>query len=39
MFEMREEGYCFPQVLVGVTVGLALFDGIIAFLSYFQIFL
>ncbi|KAK4259244.1 hypothetical protein QN277_005592 [Acacia crassicarpa] len=37
MFQMREDGYCFPRVLFGVIVGLALVDGIIAFFAYFQL--
>ncbi|KAJ7968898.1 tobamovirus multiplication protein 1 [Quillaja saponaria] len=36
MFELREV-YCFPRLLVGVNVGLALVDSIIAFLAYFQL--
>ncbi|KAI5331943.1 PREDICTED: tobamovirus multiplication [Prunus dulcis] len=36
MFELRE-GSCFPRVLVGVNVGLALVDGIIAVLAFCQL--
>ncbi|KAB2637218.1 tobamovirus multiplication protein 1-like [Pyrus ussuriensis x Pyrus communis] len=36
MFGLRE-GSCFPRVLVGVNVGLALVDGIIAFLAFYQL--
>lgn len=36
MFELRE-GSCFPRVLVGVNVGLALVDGIIAVLAFCQV--
>ncbi|CAB4306805.1 unnamed protein product [Prunus armeniaca] len=36
MFELRE-GSCFPRVLVGVNVGLALVDGIIAVLAICQL--
>ncbi|TQD81208.1 hypothetical protein C1H46_033237 [Malus baccata] len=35
MFGLRE-GSCFPRVLVGVYVGLALVDGIIALLAFYQ---
>ncbi|XP_048438170.1 uncharacterized protein LOC125476332 isoform X3 [Pyrus x bretschneideri] len=36
MFGLRE-GSCFPRVLVGVNVGLALVDGIIALLAFYQL--
>ncbi|KAJ7947280.1 Tobamovirus multiplication protein 1-like [Quillaja saponaria] len=36
MFELRE-GNCFPRVLVGVNVGLALVDSIIAVFAFFQL--
>ncbi|XP_062012774.1 tobamovirus multiplication protein 1-like isoform X1 [Rosa rugosa] len=36
MFELRE-GSCLPKVLVGVNVGLALVDAIIAALAFYQL--
>lgn len=36
MFELRE-GSCLPKVLVGVNVGLALVDAIVAALAFYQV--
>ncbi|KAI4295409.1 hypothetical protein L6164_035458 [Bauhinia variegata] len=36
MFELTE-GHCFPRALVGVNVGLALVDAVVAAISYFQL--
>ncbi|KAL1328298.1 uncharacterized protein [Arachis hypogaea] len=33
-----EGGNCFPRLLLGVNVGLALVEGIVAFLALFQVF-
>jgi hypothetical protein len=38
MYELKE-GSCFPEVLVGVNVGLACVDGIIAVLAVTQVVL
>ena len=40
MLELRGGGAsCFPQLLVGVYVGLALVAAIIALLAFYQVFL
>ncbi|KAM6575770.1 hypothetical protein CsatA_024097 [Cannabis sativa] len=36
MIELTEEGFCFPKLLVGVNVALALVDGFIAVVSLAQ---
>ena len=37
MFEEKEKSCSFPRELVGVNVGLACFDGIIAILAFTQV--
>ncbi|XP_030480416.2 tobamovirus multiplication protein 1 [Cannabis sativa] len=37
MIELTEEGFCFPKLLVGVNVALALVDGFIAVVSLAQL--
>ncbi|GER24577.1 tobamovirus multiplication 1 [Striga asiatica] len=36
MLELREEGGCYPEMVMGVSVGLACVDGLIAFLAFYQ---
>ncbi|GER42739.1 hypothetical protein STAS_19553 [Striga asiatica] len=36
MLELREGRRCYPMTLVGVNVGLACVDGVIAFLAFYQ---
>ena len=37
MVELREGGSCLPNVVVGVNVGLAIVDAIIAALAFYQV--
>ncbi|KAL6562005.1 hypothetical protein OROGR_003012 [Orobanche gracilis] len=37
MLELREGRRCYPETVVGVNVGLACVDGLIAFLAFYQV--
>lgn len=36
MLELRD-GSCYPEAVVGVNVGLACVDGVIAFIAFYQV--
>lgn len=38
MLELRDRS-CYPEAVVGVNVGLACVDGVIAFIAFYQVFL